>query len=342
MSLLNFTRLKKELSLFDVYVIATGAMISSGFFLLPGIAAAHAGPGVVLAYLLAGVLIIPAMLSQAELATAMPRAGGAYYFLDRTLGPMVGTMGGVGTWLLLTLKSAFALIGMGAYLALVVDVPLTTTAITFTVLFAILNVVGAKQSSGLLRVMVVALLTILALFILHGVTDVLSRPEVVPQRVTPLLPFGVDSLLGTVGLVFVSYVGLTQVASLAEEVKNPERNIPLGMGLTLATVTGIYVLGVFIMVAVLGVDRLSTSLTPVADTAGAFTALPPCRMPGSWRRRAIRWPWRGIASFPTDSRRPDGSAPLRRRSCSPARWWCCSSSYSTWKRWPSSPVRCSS
>jgi amino acid transporter/mannitol/fructose-specific phosphotransferase system IIA component (Ntr-type) len=272
MALLGFKRLKKELSLFDVYVIATGAMISSGFFLLPGIAAAHAGPGVVLAYLLGGVLIIPAMLSQAELATAMPRAGGAYYFLDRTLGPMVGTMGGVGTWLALVLKSAFALIGMGAYLALVVDLPLTTTAIAFTVLFAVLNVIGAKESSGLLRVLVVALLTILTLFILRGVSDVAAGPGAVPQRFTPFLPHGVDSLLGTVGLIFVSYIGLTKVASLAEEVKNPERNIPLGMGLTLATVTGIYVLGVFIMVAVLGVDRLSTSLTPVADTAGAFAA----------------------------------------------------------------------
>ncbi len=272
MSLLNFTRLKKELSLFDVYVIATGAMISSGFFLLPGIAAAHAGPGVVLAYLLAGVLIVPAMLSQAELATAMPRAGGAYYFLDRTLGPMVGTMGGVGTWLALVLKSAFALIGMGAYLALVVDLPLTTTAIAFTVLFAVLNVIGAKESSGLLRVLVVALLTVLTLFILYGLSDLAAHPGDVPGRFTPLLPYGVDSLLGAVGLVFVSYVGLTKVASLAEEVKNPERNIPLGMGLTLATVTTVYVVGVFVMVAVLGVGTLSASLTPVADTAGAFAA----------------------------------------------------------------------
>ena len=270
MSLPNFTRLKKDLSLFDVYVIATGAMISSGFFLLPGIAAAHAGPGVVLAYLLAGVLIVPAMLSQAELATAMPRAGGAYYFLDRTLGPMVGTMGGVGTWLALVLKVAFGLIGMGAYLMLVVDVPIKATAVAFTVVFATLNVLGAKESSGLLRVLVVTLLTILTFFILHGLSDVFTQRPDVGERFTPLLPFGVDSLLGTVGIVFVSYVGLTQVASLAEEVKNPDRNIPLGMGLTLATVTALYVVGVFIMVSVLGVERLSASLTPVADTAGAF------------------------------------------------------------------------
>ena len=83
-------RLKKELSLLDVYVIALGPMLSSGFFLLPGLAAAKTGPSVVLAYFLAGLLVLPAMLSKAELATAMPRAGGTYYFLDRSLGTVGG------------------------------------------------------------------------------------------------------------------------------------------------------------------------------------------------------------------------------------------------------------
>jgi amino acid transporter len=112
-------RLSKELGLLDVYAISTGAMFSSGFFLLPGVAAAGTGPSVILAYLLAGIFILPAMLSVAELSTAMPRAGGAYYFLDRSLGPLVGTVGGLGAWFGLVLKSAFALVGMGAYLALV-------------------------------------------------------------------------------------------------------------------------------------------------------------------------------------------------------------------------------
>ncbi|MEM7801858.1 MAG: amino acid permease, partial [Chloroflexota bacterium] len=69
-------KLKKSLGLFDVYAICTGAMFSSGFFLLPGLAAAQTGPSVAIAYLIAGVLMLPAMFSMAELATAMPRAGG--------------------------------------------------------------------------------------------------------------------------------------------------------------------------------------------------------------------------------------------------------------------------
>lgn len=267
-------RLKKQLTLFDVYVISTGAMFSSGFFLLPGLAAAKSGPSVVLAYLLSGLLTIPALMSKAELATAMPRAGGTYYFLDRTMGPLMGTIAGFGTWLTLVLKSAFALIGMGAYLTIFFDVPLKSVAVAFTLVFALLNVLGAKQSSGLLRVLVTALLTIIALFLLYGIGAVAmgGAAESTASQFTPFMPYGIDGLLGTVGLVFVSYVGLTKVASVAEEITEPDRNIPLGMMLSLMTVMGIYTVGVFVMVAVLGIDSLGRSLTPVATTAQTLFA----------------------------------------------------------------------
>ena len=107
-------RLPKELKLRDVYTIATGATLSAGLFLLPGLAAEQAGPAIVLCYMLAAVPLVPAMLAVVELATAMPRAGGAYYFLDRSLGSLAGTIGGLGTWLALVLKTAFALVGIGA------------------------------------------------------------------------------------------------------------------------------------------------------------------------------------------------------------------------------------
>ncbi|MDX1623596.1 MAG: amino acid permease [Gemmatimonadota bacterium] len=265
-------RLVKQLTLRDVFAISTGAMFSSGFFLLPGLAAAEAGPSVVLAYLLAGALVVPAMFSKAELTTAMPRAGGTYYFLDRSLGPLMGTVGGLGIWISLVLKSAFALIGIGAYTGLFMEIPMRTVAVGLTLVFTLFNVVGAKQTAGLQRVLVYVLLSVLAFFVVQGLFEVveLGFGEVLDRQFTPFMPFGLEGLAATTGLVFVSYAGLTKVSSVAEEVDDPDRNIPLGMLLSLATATFIYVVGVFVMVAVLDPVELRADLTPVATAAEAF------------------------------------------------------------------------
>ncbi|MBZ0114818.1 MAG: amino acid permease [Thermoanaerobaculia bacterium] len=266
-------RLPKELTLFHVFAVSTGAMFSSGFFLLPGLAAAMTGSSVVLAYFLAGLLMVPAMLSKAELATAMPRAGGTYYFLDRSLGPMVGTVGGIGTWIVMALKSAFALIGMGAYLGLVMDLPIKPVAIGLTIAFGVLNIVGVKQTVGLQAVLTLIVLAVLALFIGEGVWDVVQHGEskkLFAERFTPFLDHGIDGLLATVGFVVVSFAGLTKVASVAEEVKDPERNIPMGMILSLVTATSLYVVGISLMIFFLPPDQLRGDLTPVASAARVF------------------------------------------------------------------------
>lgn len=259
--------LKKSLGLADVYAISTGAMFSSGFFLLPGIAAIQTGSSVALAYLFAGVLILPAMFSVGELSTAMPRAGGAYYFLDRSMGPLMGTIGGLGTWLALVLKTAFALLGMGAYLLLFVDVPIKPLAVGLTIVFAVLNIVGAKETSGLQRVLVFGLVIILGFYLVQGLAWFMGNdPQaLIEARSDGFIVDGIDGLFATVGIVFVSYAGLTKVASVAEEVRDPDRNIPLGMMLSLATATGIYVLGVALMTFALEPDVFHASYTPVAD-----------------------------------------------------------------------------
>ena len=268
----NNNKLKRELKLFDVYAISTGAMFSSGFFLLPGLASAQAGPAVVLAYLMGGILVIPAMLSVAELSTALPKAGGAYYFLDRSLGPMVGTIGGIGNWFTLVFKSAFALVGMGAYLFLFVELNITTLAIILTLVFTFTNIFGAKQTSKLQVSLVALLVIILTFFVILGLGEVFGPGFVESQQnqFVPFLPQGLEGLAVTIGLVFVSYGGLTKVASVSEEVQNPERNIPLGMILSLLTATLIYVLGVYIMVSLLDPETLREDLTPVATAAAEF------------------------------------------------------------------------
>ena len=265
--------LKKSLTLYDVYAISTGAMFSSGFFLLPGIAAAETGPSVILAYLVAGVLILPSMYSMAELSTAMPKAGGTYYFLDRALGPLAGTVGGLGTWLALVFKSAFALIGMGAYLAIYADVPVKPLAAGLTLAFGAVNIVGAKESSLLQRILVTVLVGVLGFYAAQGVVSVWGGQSAAGGAAGEFSPFfteGVRGFLATIGIVFVSYAGLTKVASVAEEVQNPDRNIPLGMGLSLLTATSIYVIGVAIMVAVLPATDLHADLTPVYTSGEVF------------------------------------------------------------------------
>lgn len=262
--------LNKELGLFDVFSISTGAMFSSGFFLLPGIASQLTGPSVFIAYLVAGILIMPAMFSMAEIGTALPRSGGAYFFLDRSMGPLMGTIGGLGTYFALLFKTAFAIVGIGAYAAFFWDVPVKTIAIASTLFFMAMNLIGAKKTSGLQNFFVSFLLIVLGLFVVDGLYlifwDQTCDVGHIREQLTPFFSKGIEGFIATIGFVFVAYLGVTQIASVAEEIKNPERNIPLGMLLSLITTGLIYSLGVFIMVALIPTAELAKDLAPAATS----------------------------------------------------------------------------
>jgi APA family basic amino acid/polyamine antiporter len=255
-------RLHKALALRDVFAIAAGTTLSAGFFLLPGLAAAEAGAGMVFSYLLAALPLIPAMFSVVELATAMPRAGGIYYFIDRTLGPLAGTVGGLGTWFALILKVAFALVGMGAYIALFLpQVPLIYVAVIIALILSAISLFGSRKSSFLQLLLVLVLLTVLSLFIGYGMSAI-----VVPDW-SLFIAAGEQKIIATAGVVYISYIGVTKIASLSEEVKEPEKNLPRGVFLALAVAILIYALGTLVMVGIVPMSELAGSLTPVAAAA---------------------------------------------------------------------------
>ena len=257
--------LKKSLKLTDVVAISVGAMFSSGFFLLPGLAFAHTGPSVFLAYIVSGFLILPSMLSQAELSTAMPKAGGTYYFLDRAFGPLLGTVGGLGTFLGLILKTAFALIGFGAYLQLYVDISIQSVALSLAGIFILLNLIGAKESSRLQKILVALLITAMSVFIVEGLNAVsILDGTLLKDRFSNFFRGGFGEFFYTIAFVFVSYAGLTKVASVAEEIENPDRNIPLGMIISLILTVLIYGLGIFVVVALVPGAELMNDLKPIA------------------------------------------------------------------------------
>lgn len=257
-------KLRKELGLVDVFCIASGAMISSGLFILPGLAHAEAGAAVVVSYFLAGLLAMTGMLSQAELVSAMPKAGGTYYYVTRSMGPAVGTVDGIITWFSLSLKSAFALVGMAAFTRIFADIDIRVIAVALCVLFVGINLVGIKGAAVVQRLLVLGLFGLLFLYVVRGL------PHVDVQKFDPFAPHGFAAVFSTAGFVFISFGGLLKVAAIAEEVKHPARTVPLGMILSLFVVSVFYTLVVFVTSGVLEPDALSNSLTPVSDGAAVF------------------------------------------------------------------------
>ena len=258
--------LRKEITLFGVFAIALGTTVSGGLFLLPGIAFEKIGPAILLAYLLAGLVALPPLLCMSELATAMPRAGGFYFYVDRAFGPLAGTVAGIGTWLTLTLKTAFALVGSGYYLGLFMDdPPVTLIAAVLAVAFGLLNLMGAGKASWMQSALVIAVLAILAWFIAFG------SPEINTTHFEGLWSTSGSAVASMIGVVLISYMGLTKVASVAEEVRNPERNIPKGILLALVAAMLIYMAALAIMIGIIPADELSSTYTPAAVAAEYFS-----------------------------------------------------------------------
>ncbi|MEM9487538.1 MAG: amino acid permease, partial [Myxococcota bacterium] len=164
-------------------------------------------------------------------------------------------------------------VGVGAYLAIYFDLPIKPLAIGLTVAFMFLNIIGAKETTGLQRALVGALVIILSVFVVSGMIAIIGTGggDGGTLRETLINMGDIDSagLLATIGMVFVSYAGLTKVASVAEEVKSPDRNIPTGMVRSLLTATAIYVIGVLVMIVVIDPEVLVTDLTPVATASDA-------------------------------------------------------------------------
>jgi len=264
--------LERSLGLYPTMMISMGAMIGSGIFVLPALGYKKAGPAVILAYVLAAVVVLPPALSKAEMATAMPESGGTYLYIDRALGPLPGTIAGIGAWFSLVFKSSFALVGLGAYLLLLVPISqgaIKLVALGLAVLIVVLNISGTKLSGRIQAIIVSVVVVALVGYTLNAgaVAD--------PGRFTPFFSDGSDGVVVAAAFVFVSYAGVTKIASIAEEVSNPGRNLPRAILGSLGIMTLIYIAVVGAIVGLSDADTLrkggpegTASLTPMADGAG--------------------------------------------------------------------------
>jgi amino acid transporter len=257
--------LERTLGLSGGLAIGIGTMIGAGIFVFPGLAAGRAGPAAAASFAIGGVVALLVALPASELATAMPKSGGGYYYISRGLGTLAGTVVGLSLWFGLVFATAFYLVGFGFYAVdtlaeagLVIGegfvVPL---ALVVGVGFTALNVTGTENAAKLQNGIVALLLSILGVFLLYGGLDavgLVGEPST-PER---FAPFGTFPVLTTAALVFTSYLGFAQVATVAGEMKRPGRNLPLAMVGSVVVVGVLYVATVFVATSAFASPRLGT------------------------------------------------------------------------------------
>lgn len=244
-------KFKRTISLSGVIIISLSSMLGSGLFVMPTFAADIMGPGIWLAFLIAASIVLPGALSKAELSSSMPSSGGSYVYLERTYGPLVGTISGIGLWASFMLKASFALIGFSAYMYTVTtyfDIELNMMLVSFgaLILITIINIYGIKKVKAIqtpILIVTLGLLFIMCVVAIFDSSTDLSKPWNGAFSADPL------TIAETSAFVFVAYAGVTKVAAIGGEVKQPERNLPYGMLLSLLIATVLYCVITFMMMA---------------------------------------------------------------------------------------------
>jgi amino acid transporter/nucleotide-binding universal stress UspA family protein len=262
-------QLERNIGFLEAMTLGGGTMIGAGIFILPGIAAEGAGPASSISFVIAGFVALLAALSLSELATGMPVAGGSYHFVNRALGGFFGSIVGWGMWTGLMFASAFYMIGFGQYLvepipfldgrALIIILGLLGLALIVGV-----NYYGTEESSQLQNVMIGAETAIVLAYVALGLFFI------DPANLDPFAPTGPSGIIATTGIVFVSFLGFEIIATVSGEVKNPSRNIPLSMILSVVLVTILYAFVMIVTTGVVQYETLGGSLVPVSDVAVVF------------------------------------------------------------------------
>ena len=261
-------KLERSLALPAVIAISLGGMLGTGIFVLPGLAATKTGASLWLAYLIAAICIMPAAYSKSELATAMPSSGGTYVYIERAFGPLFGTISGIGLWLALVLKCAFALVGIGAYVLVVLGmdsaVITKTVALVFLSAVFLLNIVGAKKAGSFQSYAVLVALVVLTGVFFFGLQAADQATPFFAKLQNDIVEAGGRmDLIFTIAFVYLSYSGVTKVAAIAEEIKNPSKNLPLGMILSLVIITVVYVAISFVLTGNVGLQDLNENYSPI-------------------------------------------------------------------------------
>ena len=276
-------RLKKTLTAWDLTMLGIGAIIGTGIFVLIGTAVvgdAHrpgAGPGIVLSFILSGLTCALAALCYAEFATMIPAAGSAYTYSYATLGEFLAWITGWNLILEYGVACVAVAIGWSGYFnnilkTLGIQLPVWAThapgsaeggvanlpAAIIVLLVTVVLVIGVKESARATGVIVMVKLAVILFFLAAGFRSI------EPANWSPFMPFGFEGVGAAAAIVFFAYIGFDAVSTTAEEARNPQRDLPIGIITSLGLCTVLYVLVAAVLTGIIPYQKIDIH-APVAE-----------------------------------------------------------------------------
>lgn len=257
--------LSREMGMLSATMIGVGAMIGAGIFVLTGIAAGEAGPGLLLVFFLNGVVTAFTAMTYAELSSAIPEAGGGYLWVKHSLPSINGFLSGWMSWFAHAVAGSLYALGFGAYFGLLLEYYNISVfglsgdslskflAVVIALVFIYINYMGASETGAVANIIGFAKIAILGVFILSGLYTIIYRPEFF-SNFHPFLPNGFGGVFAAMGLTFIAFEGYEVIAQTAEEVRDPKKNLPKAIFLSLIIVIPIYLLVAFVSIGALDTD----------------------------------------------------------------------------------------
>ena len=260
------TELNRSLSFWGATGIGIGAIIGTGIFVLIGVASGIAGPAVILSFIIAGFVALLSGLSTAELSSFIHEAGGSYIYTTKAFGDFPGfVVGWMKSFDYIVGASAVS-VGFAAYFSYFVGIPATTVTLVIVatlwpLILMLLNLKGVKEASGTNNLLVALKILALLIFIIVGAAALFTSGNYTNYH--PFLPTGFSGVMSGAAIIFFAFIGFNTIAVMAEEIKDPEKNVPRAILFAFAVCTLIYIGVSAVAVGIVNWQLLGSSNAPL-------------------------------------------------------------------------------
>ena len=258
--------LNRSLGFWGAAGIGIGAIIGTGIFVLIGVASGIAGPAVILSFIIAGFVALLTGLSTAELSSFIHESGGSYIYTTKAFGAFPGFIVGWMKSFDYIVGASAVSVGFAAYFTYLVGIPATTgmlviVATIWPLILMVLNLKGIKEASGANNLLVALKILALLIFIVVGASALLIHGNY--SNYSPFFPRGFSGVMSGAAIIFFAFIGFNTIAVMAEEIKDPAKNVPRAILFAFAICTLMYIGVSIVAVGLVNWELLGASSAPL-------------------------------------------------------------------------------